>query len=124
MDTPAGENNNQNTPYLQALRFARPEATLNDIVSCCKRFGEIRKVSFLARVFKAHAVQTVDGSCRLEKLGGEQLFRWRYSKDMQLHDQLSGAQGLPRRESEHDFREDSSAAMFISFTGSSSAFYT
>ena len=45
LDTLAGENNNRNTPYLQTLRFARPEATLNDLVSHCKRFGRITKKS-------------------------------------------------------------------------------
>ena len=45
MDTPAGENNNQNTPYLQAPRLARSEATLNDLVSYCKGFGRTAKKS-------------------------------------------------------------------------------
>jgi hypothetical protein len=45
MDTPAGQNNNRNTPYLQALRLARPEATLNNLVSHCKRFWRITEKS-------------------------------------------------------------------------------
>ena len=45
LDTPVGENNNRNTPYMQALKFARPDATLNDLVSYCKGFGRTAKKS-------------------------------------------------------------------------------
>ena len=72
MDTPAGQNNNRNTPYLQALRLARPEATLNNLVSHCKRFGQNTKKPLFWRRGRAARRQSVH---RLEQLGGEQHFR-------------------------------------------------